>query len=114
MTTTFSRRPMSQLLNRQTPAIRITTKRTAVQGHAEIPPARSAECRTSPPSLLFGAGVEPAGAPGEGVPVTTPGGADGLGELRDPKPAGDGDARGVAFAVGDGLGFRVGVAGLIV
>jgi len=105
---------MSQLLNRQTPAIRIRTNGNAIQGQPGIPPVRLADCRTFAPPAPPGAGVEPAGAPGEGVPVTTPGGADGLGELRDPEPDGDGDARGVAFGVGDVLGFGIGVAGLIV
>lgn len=118
MTTTFSKTPTSQLLNRHVVAAKTRTKSTPVHGQVEIPPrwpvgsSRFGPFPPAPPG-----GTAACDADGEGVPLTAKGGADGVGGEKDGTGAGgegESDGCGVGFGPGGGLGGAVGAGGLIV
>lgn len=112
ITSTFSKTPTSQLLNRQ--AMKSSPRKTStpVHGHTETPPPLpTGMYAVEPPPPAPPVGTETGDALGEGVPLTGPGPADGLG---DADGEGDADGRGLGFGLGDGRGVGLANAGLIV
>ena len=114
-TSTFSNTPISQLLNRQAPAITTTKASRAIHGQPGITPVLPVGWKALGSLPVPAGGGAPGDALGECVPPIVPGAGDEVGEGEGERDReGRGDAPGVGFGLGDGLRAGVGVDALIV